>query len=81
MKQNPGGTDSPSGFARAPIANFDTGRCLRFLRQAQFDPLKYLEGLVRGTLRRNGRIYAHGTRPSRVGIVPATVPGLIIRAT
>lgn len=42
----------------APIRDFDTGRCLRFPRQAQFDPLKYLEGLVRGTLRRNGRIYS-----------------------
>jgi glycine/D-amino acid oxidase-like deaminating enzyme/nitrite reductase/ring-hydroxylating ferredoxin subunit len=43
---------------RAPISDFDTGRCLRFPRQAQFDPLKYLEGLVRGTLQRDGRIYS-----------------------
>src|SRR5690349_851745 len=43
----------------APISDFDTGRCLRFPRQAQFDPLKYLEGLARGTLQRNGRIYLH----------------------
>ena len=44
---------------RAPISDFDTGRSLRFPRQAQFDPLKYLEGLARGTLQRNGRIYLH----------------------
>ena len=44
---------------RAPISDFDTGRCLRFPRQAQFDPLKYLEGLVRGTLQHNGRVYAY----------------------
>ncbi len=43
---------------RAPIDDFDTGRCLRFPRQAQFDPLKYIEGLVRGTLRRDGCIYS-----------------------
>jgi len=43
---------------RAPINDFDTGRCLRFPRQAQFDPLKYLEGLVRGTSARKGRIYS-----------------------
>src|ERR1051325_2833241 len=42
---------------RAPIRDFDTGRCLRFPRQAQFDPLKYLEGLVRGTSARKGQIY------------------------
>ena len=42
---------------RAPIKDFDTGRCLRFPGQAQFDPLKYLEGLVRGTLERKSRIY------------------------
>ena len=42
----------------APISDFDTGRCLRFPQQAQFDPLKYLEGLVRGTLQRKGCIYA-----------------------
>lgn len=44
---------------RAPIEDFDTGRCLRFPRQAQFEPLKYLEALVRGTLEHQGRIYAH----------------------
>jgi glycine/D-amino acid oxidase-like deaminating enzyme/nitrite reductase/ring-hydroxylating ferredoxin subunit len=41
----------------APIRDFDTGRCLRFPRQAQFDPLKYLEGLARGALSHKTRIY------------------------
>jgi glycine/D-amino acid oxidase-like deaminating enzyme/nitrite reductase/ring-hydroxylating ferredoxin subunit len=50
---------------RAPIKDFDTGPCLRFPRQAQFDPLKYLEGLVRGTLARNGRIYS-GTHADQI---------------
>ena len=31
---------------RAPLSNFDTGRCLRFPRQAQFHPRKYLNGLA-----------------------------------
>jgi glycine/D-amino acid oxidase-like deaminating enzyme len=43
----------------APIEEFDTGRCLRFPRQGQFEPLKYLEGLVRCTLEHKGRVYAH----------------------
>src|SRR5687768_15055613 len=68
---------------RAPIDDFDTGRCLRFPRQAQFDPLKYIEGLVRGTLRRDGYIYSHthadeirGGRPARI----TTTNGHIVTA-
>jgi glycine/D-amino acid oxidase-like deaminating enzyme/nitrite reductase/ring-hydroxylating ferredoxin subunit len=38
---------------RAPITSFDTGPCLRFPRQGQFHPMKYLSGLVEA-LRRNG---------------------------
>lgn len=41
---------------RAPIDSFDTGRCLRFPRQAQFHPLKYLAGLADAIVRRGGRI-------------------------
>src|SRR5262245_2460781 len=37
---------------RAPLESFDTGPCLRFPRQGQFHPLKYLSGLVQA-LRRN----------------------------
>src|SRR3954463_537130 len=33
---------------RAPIADFDTHRAIRFPRQAQFHPLKYLQGLAGG---------------------------------
>ena len=42
---------------RAPIKDFDTGKCLRFPRQATFHPLKYLKGLARAILRDGGRIY------------------------
>jgi glycine/D-amino acid oxidase-like deaminating enzyme/nitrite reductase/ring-hydroxylating ferredoxin subunit len=42
---------------RAPIADFDTGKALRFPRQAQFHPLKYLAGLARAITERGGRIF------------------------
>jgi glycine/D-amino acid oxidase-like deaminating enzyme/nitrite reductase/ring-hydroxylating ferredoxin subunit len=42
---------------RAPIKDFDTGKCLRFPRQAQFHPLQYLAGLARGVRRDGGRIF------------------------
>jgi glycine/D-amino acid oxidase-like deaminating enzyme/nitrite reductase/ring-hydroxylating ferredoxin subunit len=58
---------------RAPIDDYDTGRCLRFPRQGQFDPLKYLEGLVRGTLQRKGRIYSRTHADEIRGGNPACV--------
>jgi glycine/D-amino acid oxidase-like deaminating enzyme/nitrite reductase/ring-hydroxylating ferredoxin subunit len=58
---------------RAPIKDFDTGRCLRFPQQGQFDPLKYLEGLVRATLDRKGRIYACTHADEIRGGAPACV--------
>ena len=50
---------------RAPIDSFDTGMCLRFPRQAQFHPLKYLTGLSRAIERDGGRIYT-GTHASHM---------------
>lgn len=50
---------------RAPIEGFDTGACLRFPRQAQFHPMKYLEGLAGAIERLGGRIYTR-THASRV---------------
>lgn len=43
--------------ARAPLDCFDTGPALRFPRQAQFHPLKYLAGLARAIKRSGGQIY------------------------
>jgi glycine/D-amino acid oxidase-like deaminating enzyme/nitrite reductase/ring-hydroxylating ferredoxin subunit len=58
---------------RAPIKDFDTGRCLRFPRQAQFSPLKYLAGLARAVTRDRGRIYT-GTHADEIrGGSPACV--------
>jgi glycine/D-amino acid oxidase-like deaminating enzyme/nitrite reductase/ring-hydroxylating ferredoxin subunit len=51
--------------ARAPIASFDTGRCLRFARQARVEPLRYLDGLARAFERQGGRIFT-GTRAAQI---------------
>lgn len=44
---------------QSPLASFDTGPALRFPRQAQFHPLKYLAALSQIIIRDGGRIYAH----------------------
>jgi len=44
--------------ARAPMGSFDTGRALRFGRQGQFHPLRYLAGLARAILAGGGQIYS-----------------------
>ena len=49
---------------RAPLGSFDTGRALRFRRQAQFHPLKYLAALAQAIVRDGGRIFTetHATK-------------------
>jgi len=42
---------------RAPLDSFDTGPCIRFPDQAQFQPLKYLAGLGRAISQRGGKIF------------------------
>lgn len=42
---------------RSPLTSFDTGPCLRFPNQAQFHPLRYLEGLSKAILNKNGKIF------------------------
>lgn len=58
---------------RAPIKDFDTGAAIRFPRQGQFHPLKYLAGLARAITRDGGRIYTQthagkieGGEPARI---------------
>ncbi|MBI1240208.1 FAD-dependent oxidoreductase [Umezakia ovalisporum] len=50
---------------QAPIDGFDTGMCLRFPHQGQFDPLKYIAGLAEAIQRRGGRIYT-GTHVEKI---------------
>jgi len=42
---------------RAPFDHFDTGSCLRFARQAQFHPLKYISALAEAITRDGGKIF------------------------
>src|SRR6267143_5930174 len=48
---------------RVPWDSYDTGPALRFPRQAQFHPLKYLAGLAKAIKEKGGRIYtqSHAT--------------------
>ena len=55
------GWDAVEMIARAPLPSFDTGPCLRFPRQAQFHPMKYLAGLVSAFEKRHGRVYTDTT--------------------
>ncbi|MCM3871922.1 MAG: FAD-dependent oxidoreductase [Pyrinomonadaceae bacterium] len=50
---------------RAPIDSYDTGAALRFPRQAQFHPLKYLAGLAQSIKKNGGSIYTQ-THASKI---------------
>ncbi len=50
---------------RAPLDFWDTGPALRFPRQGQFHPLKYLNGLARAILRDGGQIFC-GTHADKI---------------
>ena len=43
---------------RAPFGSFDTGPALRFARQGQFHPLRYLSGVAKAVLAAGGQIYS-----------------------
>jgi glycine/D-amino acid oxidase-like deaminating enzyme/nitrite reductase/ring-hydroxylating ferredoxin subunit len=43
---------------RVPLKDFDFGPCLRFPRQGQFHPLRYLSGLAAAIQERGGRIFS-----------------------
>ncbi len=68
---------------RAPIEAFHTGPALRFPRQAQFHPLRYLAALTREIQKAGGRVFTH-TRARRVEGGPdarvETEPGPVVRA-
>jgi glycine/D-amino acid oxidase-like deaminating enzyme/nitrite reductase/ring-hydroxylating ferredoxin subunit len=75
---------------RAPLSAFDTGRCLRFPRQAQFHPLKYLAGLAAAFRKKGGVIHTNthasridGGNPARVETKsgPVVTAGAVVVAT
>jgi glycine/D-amino acid oxidase-like deaminating enzyme len=78
------GLTQVSHVARAPITSFETGPCLRFPRQAQFHPLKYLYALAKAIEGRGGRIFT-GTHAEKIEAGPpgtvTTTRGPIVRAT
>jgi glycine/D-amino acid oxidase-like deaminating enzyme/nitrite reductase/ring-hydroxylating ferredoxin subunit len=59
-------------LARAPY-QWDTGPCLRFPRQGQFHPLKYLAGLARAIRRDGGLLFCN----SHADHIEGGVPGLV----
>lgn len=67
----------------APVEGFRSGPCLHFPRQAQFHPLRYVNGLVKAFTRSGGRVHG-GVRATGVsGGEPAvveTAAGARIRA-
>jgi len=58
------GLSRVSWLPRAPLT-FDTGRCLLWPDQAQFHPMRYLEGLAREVLHAGGRIHT-GTHATSI---------------
>ncbi|MEO8362466.1 MAG: FAD-dependent oxidoreductase [Vicinamibacteria bacterium] len=58
---------------RAPIDGFNTGPSLRFPRQAQFHPLKYLAGVAKAIEGRGGQIFTNTHAESIEGGMPAKV--------
>lgn len=51
------GLEEVERIERAPLEHFDTGACLRFPRQAQFHPMKYVDALSQAIERKGGRIF------------------------
>jgi glycine/D-amino acid oxidase-like deaminating enzyme/nitrite reductase/ring-hydroxylating ferredoxin subunit len=51
------GLNEVEWLERAPLVGFDTGPCLRFPRQGQFHPLKYLNRLAHAFQQLGGRIF------------------------
>ncbi|MEX0718208.1 MAG: FAD-dependent oxidoreductase [Planctomycetaceae bacterium] len=69
------GLDGVEKLPRVPWDFFDAGPCLRFPRQGQFHPLKYLAGLAKAIERDGGKLFTNthaeridGGRPARVRV-------------
>jgi glycine/D-amino acid oxidase-like deaminating enzyme/nitrite reductase/ring-hydroxylating ferredoxin subunit len=58
---------------RAPIDGFETGPCLRFPRQGQFHPLKYLAALSHAIESKGGHIFSNTHAETFKDGSPATV--------
>lgn len=58
---------------RLPVPGMAADRCLRFARQGQFHPLKYLAGLTEAIQRLGGELYCHTHAKSIQGGAQATI--------
>jgi glycine/D-amino acid oxidase-like deaminating enzyme/nitrite reductase/ring-hydroxylating ferredoxin subunit len=56
-----------SRLPQAPVTGFSSGPCLKFPAQAQFHPLKYLNGLTAAIQRRGGQIYSDTAAREAIG--------------
>jgi glycine/D-amino acid oxidase-like deaminating enzyme/nitrite reductase/ring-hydroxylating ferredoxin subunit len=77
------GISGVARLPRVPLLNFDTGPCLRFPRQAQFHPLKYLTAVAAAIERAGGRIFTATHAETIAGGKPArikTANGRIVTA-
>src|SRR5436309_2408936 len=59
---------------RSPLPEFDTGPCIHFPYQGQFDPLKYVTGLVLAIERHGGRVHER----TRVRTVESGDPAQVV---
>ena len=69
---------------RAPLEHFDTGPCLRFPRQGQFHPLKYLAVLASAIVDYGGQIFTGTHAVDIAGGSPARVrtsDGFVVTAS
>jgi glycine/D-amino acid oxidase-like deaminating enzyme/nitrite reductase/ring-hydroxylating ferredoxin subunit len=64
---------------RVPGVDFEKGPSLKFARQAQFHPLKYLRGLAEAVVRYGGRIYTE-THAEEIKEKMVTANGHLIEA-
>jgi glycine/D-amino acid oxidase-like deaminating enzyme/nitrite reductase/ring-hydroxylating ferredoxin subunit len=62
-----------SRVERAPLPSFDSGPCLRFPRQGQFHPLKYLSAIAGAIERGGGRIFTFTQAQKIEGGYPAQI--------
>lgn len=69
---------------RAPLKDFDTGPCLRFPRQAQFHPLKYMTAMAQAFEKKGGTIFTNTHAVEFADGTPAgvkTAKGLTVSAS
>ena len=57
----------------APFSSYQTGPCLRFPKQGQFHPLKYLAGLAKAIERDGGRLFTQTHADQIDGGAPAKI--------